>query len=140
MCVLLVEDDDAYADFVIEALGNTLEHVCVTRVVRLQKAVQELATAPVDVVLLDLTLPDAFDLLGVTAIRTAAPDVPLVVLTGSTDANLGSRVIAAGADDFLQKDPVDANLLVRSIRDARVRHTYRKSTRQVVMEAIARLR
>jgi signal transduction histidine kinase len=132
MCVLLVEDDDAYADFVVEAFGGTPEHVSVTRVVRLQKALQELATTPVDVVLLDLTLPDAFDLLGVTAIRTAAPEVPLVVLTGSADANLGLRVMAAGADDFLQKDQVDANLLVRSIRYARVRHTYLKTTRQVV--------
>jgi signal transduction histidine kinase len=132
MCVLLVEDDDAYADFVVEAFGDTPERVCMTRVVRLQKALEELATAPIDVVLLDLTLPDAFDLLGVTAIRAAAPDVPLVVLTGSADANLGLRVMAAGADDFLQKDQVDANLLLRSIRYARIRHTYLKSTRQVV--------
>jgi signal transduction histidine kinase/ActR/RegA family two-component response regulator len=117
----LVEDDDACAEFVIEAFGEARERVSVTRVVRLQEALQQLATIPVDVVLLDLTLPDAFDILGVNAIRTAAPDLPIVVLTGSLDAALGARVIAAGADDYLQKDQVDADLLKRSILYARDR-------------------
>ena len=121
MCVLFVEDDDAYADFVIDAFAEAPERARVTRVARLQDALQQLATIPVDVVLLDLTLPDAFDLLGVNAIRNAAPDVALVVLTGSLDAALSARVTAAGADDYLQKGDVNANLLVRSISYARDR-------------------
>ena len=121
LCILLVEDDDACAEFVIDAFGESPERVCVTRVVRLQEALQQLATIPVDVVLLDLTLPDAFDLLGVNAIRSAAPDLALVVLTGSLDAALCARVIAAGADDYLQKDQVDAGLLTRSLWYARDR-------------------
>ena len=128
--VLLVEDDDAQADFVIEAFGA--EHACVTRTVRLQEALKQLATTAVDVVLLDLTLPDAFDLLGVNAIRLAAPEIPVIVLTGSSDPTLGSRVMAAGADDYLQKEQVDANVLVRSIRYARERHAYREGARRVV--------
>lgn len=88
LCILLVEDDDACADFVIDAFAESLERVLVTRVVRLQEALQRLATLAVDVVLLDLTLPDAFDLLGVKAIRAAAPELALVVLTGSLDGAL----------------------------------------------------
>ena len=84
--MLLVEDDDACADFVIDAFAEAPETARVTRVARLQEVRQQLATIPVDVVLLDLTLPDAFDPLGVNAIRNAAPDVALVVLTGSLDA------------------------------------------------------
>ncbi len=121
LCVLLVEDDDACADFVIDAFAESPELVTVTRVQRLQEGLQQLATIPVDVVLLDLTLPDAFDLLGVNVIRAAAPDVALVVLTGSLDGALCARVIAAGADDYLQKDQVDTNLLNRSIWYARDR-------------------
>ncbi len=93
LCILLVEDDDACADFVIDAFAESLERVCVTRVVRLQEALQQLATIPVDVVLLDLTLPDAFDLLGVNAIRAAAPGLALVVLSGSLDGALCARVV-----------------------------------------------
>lgn len=125
-----MEDDDVHADFVIEAFG--VEHVCVIRTVRLQEALKQLATTAVDVVLLDLTLPDAFDLLGVNAIRLAAPEIPVIVLTGSSDPTLGSRVMAAGADDYLQKEQVDANLLVRSIRYARERHAYLEGARRVV--------
>ena len=128
--VLLVEDDDAQADFVIEAFGA--ERVSVTRTVRLQEALSQLATTAVDVVLLDLTLPDAFDLLGVNAIRLAAPEIPVIVLTGSSDPTLGSRVMAAGADDYLQKEQVDANLLVRSIRYARERLAYREGAHRLV--------
>lgn len=130
--VLLVEDDDACADFVVEAFEDTPEPVCVTRRVRLKDALQYLATTPVDVVLLDLTLPDAFDLVGVNAIRLATPDVALVVLTGSVDPTQGSRVTAAGADDYLQKDQIDASLLVRSIRYARDRHRYLEDARRLV--------
>ena len=127
--ILLVEDEDTYADSVIEAFADAPEQVCVTRKERLKEALQQLATVAFDVVLLDLTLPDAFDLMGVIAIRKAAPNISLVVLTGSVEATLGSRVIAAGADDFLQKAEVDADLLrkgliLRSIRYARARRTY----------------
>ncbi len=125
--VLLVEDDDACADFVIEAFEEAPERVLLTRKVRLQEALHELETGTVDVVLLDLTLPDAFDLLGVNAIRRIAPEVPLVVLTGSLNAALGAQVIAAGADDYLQKDQVDASVLVRSIWYARDRRAYLKN-------------
>jgi signal transduction histidine kinase len=128
--VLLVEDDDAQADFVIDAISGA--EYAATRTVRLQEALHELATKHVDVVLLDLTLPDAFDLRGVKAIRLAAPNIPLIVLTGSTDPSLGSRVMAAGADDYLQKDQVDANLLVRSIRYSRERHAYLEGARRLV--------
>jgi signal transduction histidine kinase len=129
--VLLVEDDDAQAHFVIETFERA-ERGCVTRTVRLKEALRHLATTHFDVVLLDLTLPDAFDLMGVNAIRQAAPDVPLIVLTGSTDPTLGFRITAAGADDYLQKDQVDANLLVRSIRYARERHAYLEGARRLV--------
>ncbi len=119
--ILLVEDDDACADFVLDAFADAPGMGRVTRVARLQDALHQLATIAVDVVLLDLTLPDAFDLLGVNAIRNAAPEVALVVLTGSLDAALSARVTAAGADDYLQKGDLDANLLVRSISYARDR-------------------
>jgi signal transduction histidine kinase len=129
--VLLVEDDDAQAHFVIETFERA-ERGCVTRTVRLKEALRHLATTHFDVVLLDLTLPDAFDLMGVNAIRQAAPDVPLIVLTGSTDPTLGFRITAAGADDYLQKGQIDANLLVRSIRYARERHAYLEGARRLV--------
>jgi len=127
--VLLVEDDDAYADLVIEALEEAFGNLGLKRVVRLKDALHHLATTEVDVVLLDLSLPDAFDLVAVTAISAAAPDVPVVVLTGSMDASLGSRAMAAGAHDYLQKGQVDANLLLRSLRYARERHAYLLATR-----------
>ena len=68
-----------------------------------------------DVVLLDLSLPDAHGAETVTRIRRAAPRVPIVVLTGNTDDDLVHQVVAEGADDYLLKSEITPSLIARTI-------------------------
>jgi serine phosphatase RsbU (regulator of sigma subunit) len=81
-------------------------------------ALQHCAMGRIDLVLLDLSLPDSNGLETFLLMYAAADDVPIVVLTGDTNETLGVRAVQAGAEDYLVKGLVDDQLLVRSIRYA----------------------
>jgi signal transduction histidine kinase/DNA-binding response OmpR family regulator len=128
--VLVVEDNDADADLVGEALGEgTTGDIHVRRVSLLKAAVTSLHEERFDVVLLDLSLPDAMGLEGVHRVRAEAPCMPLVVLTSMLDPAAGTRALAHGAQDFLIKGELGASELLRAIRYARERQQYADRTR-----------
>jgi len=68
-----------------------------------------------DCILLDLSLPDASGLDGLTQIREIALDVPIIVLSGLADESLAMQAVQEGAQDYLVKGQVDGRLLLRSI-------------------------
>src|SRR4051794_26508164 len=98
--VLMVEDNLGDADLVREALGGAAG-VKIEHAEDLAQARAQLSTAPVDVVLLDLSLPDAAGLEGVAILQREVPSVPIVVLTGTDDDVLGASAVQAGAQDYL---------------------------------------
>jgi len=116
--ILLVEDNPGDADLVREALASASDRVEIAHVDSLAKARARLEAGSVDVVLLDLSLPDATGLQGVERLHQAAPSVPIVVLTGLKDEVLGARAVQAGAQDYLVKGQTDEWLLVRAMRYA----------------------
>lgn len=83
---------------------------------RLADAIESCANLPIDVVLLDLNLPDADGLETVTEFREAIPHLPIVVLTGNNDEALALGAMAHGAQDYLLKDDITIPLLVKTIR------------------------
>jgi serine phosphatase RsbU (regulator of sigma subunit) len=116
--VLLVEDDDGDALLVSEHFADADLAVDLRRAESLAEAeiVLDHADLP-DCVLLDLALPDAHDFDGLR--RLLAIEGPAVlVLTGRRDEQLGADAVAAGAQDYLVKDAVDAPGLARAVRYA----------------------
>jgi len=85
---------------------------------RLDEGLTRIDKGGIDVVLLDLGLPDSNGLDTVRRARAHAPDIPIIVLTGHDDEVLGANVVWAGAQDYLVKGQVDATLLARAIRYA----------------------
>lgn len=71
-----------------------------------------------DVVLLDLSLPDSSGVDTVKEFRKAVPDIPVVVLSKLDDEELALQALAAGAQDYIVKDQMTIQLLVRAIRYA----------------------
>ncbi|MEH1882828.1 MULTISPECIES: hybrid sensor histidine kinase/response regulator [unclassified Nostoc] len=71
-----------------------------------------------DLVLLDLSLPDSIGLDTLKEFRGAVPDIPVVVLTGLDDEDLAMQALAEGAQDYLVKDQITIQQLVRAIRYA----------------------
>lgn len=121
--VLLVEDNDGDADLITELLSEAPpdSQRRVIRAVRLSDAVAMLRDLHVEVVLLDLRLPDGSGVECIEALRCKAQDVPIVVLTGLDDDHIAISCVAAGAQDYLSKQDVQARSLTRAIDYAVVR-------------------
>jgi signal transduction histidine kinase len=83
-----------------------------------------------DAILLDLSLPDSAGHATVHAMHAAAPDVPIVVLTGSDEHSLALDALKAGAQDFLVKGRFDQDMLGRALRYALVRGKLEQDLRQ----------
>lgn len=116
--VLILQDqrDDAHQ------IARQMAHLNDNTVVRItglvSEAIEILHDGPVEVVLADLSLPDAVGLDVVRRIGMAAPGTPIVILTGQHDDELGLRAIQLGAQDYLVKGQVDGPSLRRAVRHA----------------------
>ncbi len=114
--LLMVEDDtDDYVltrDLLAESSTNLFQ---VTRVAALADGLRQLAGGSFDIVLLDLSLPDSQGLGTFTAVARQARDVPVILLTGLSDEDLGVRAVQEGAQDYLVKGQLDGHVLVRAI-------------------------
>jgi signal transduction histidine kinase len=117
--VLLVEDDPGDArllrEMFSEGLSFKMELTCVGYMAEAEK---HLAANAIDVVLLDLGLPDAQGLIAIRRARAAAPGVPLVVLTGMDDEELAAQSLQEGAQDYLIKGQIEIRGLLRALRYA----------------------
>lgn len=114
--LLLVEDNPGDAHLVADLLANSGGEVFhVIHVALLAEAVDRMRHQSVDVVVLDLRLPDGSGVASVRAVREVAGKVPIVVLTGSEDEELALSCIDAGAQDYLAKSEVRPQNLRRAI-------------------------
>ena len=85
---------------------------------RLSSGLERLSKGGIDIVLLDLNLPDSQRLDTLESVLAHVPEVPIVVLTGLNDEALATKALQAGAQDYLFKVNLDGQLLVRAIRYA----------------------
>lgn len=114
--VLLVEDNKGDARLVQELLREgASKRFEVSHVERLAEARQQLMDKGAGCVLLDLSLPDASRLEALMQLRAAAPDVPIVILSGLQDELLAVKAVQEGAQDYLIKGRVDGQAIGRSI-------------------------
>jgi diguanylate cyclase (GGDEF)-like protein len=116
--ILLVEDNRSQAMMMERMLQDGGSEFEVVHVGTLGDAKAHLATSAVACVLLDLTLPDADRLDGLTEIRNVAPAAPIVVVTADNDAGRGIKAVQAGAQDYLVKGQMDSAQLCRAVRYA----------------------
>jgi len=114
--LLLIEDDDGDAFLVEELLHETGKIFDLHRVRSLAEA--KAAVKDASCVLLDLGLPDTYQLDGLRWLQNNVPSIAVVVLTGLTDEYLGEEAVRLGAQDYLVKGQVDGPLLDRVIRYA----------------------
>jgi len=132
--VLLVEDDQADLARIRSYLGRAetqRQRFEFVHQVRLEPALNRLAMDRVDVMLVDLNLPDSQGLDTVARAVAAAPDIPVIVLTeGEDDERFGLQAVQLGAQDYLAKETLDGPQLVRSLRLSRERQRMRVEAQQ----------
>ncbi|WP_436347357.1 bacterio-opsin activator domain-containing protein [Natronorubrum sp. FCH18a] len=152
--ILLIEDNPGDARLIQEMLRGTEELAQrvspdesagrtpeITRETRLEEGLESLDAMAVDVVLLDLNLPDSEGLQTLETVHEASGETPIVVLTGVRDQQVGVQAIQRGAQDFLVKDEVTSELLVRTIHHAieRARQERERQRQREQLEALNRL-
>ncbi|MFI6508556.1 PP2C family protein-serine/threonine phosphatase [Streptosporangium sp. NPDC050855] len=115
LTLLLIEDDAGDA-FLVEELLSEAEQPPKIIWVRTMAESRERLTDDVQCVLVDLSLPDATGLEALEQVLSMAPHAAVLVLTGLNDTHVGVEAVAAGAQDFLVKQDVEARLLARAIR------------------------
>lgn len=138
---LMVEDNPGDAVLIRETLKEVQElSIELIHVERLDEAIAHLKKEPFDVILLDLTLPDSGGLNTVRRTAAAAPDAPIVVLTGADDEMLGMEAVRLGAQDYLVKGQVDGRVVAKAIRYAMERKRTQTELRQARDELELRVR
>ncbi len=129
--VLLVEDNIGDADLVREYLSHAHQTgFDVLSVTRLAAALELLERERIDVILLDLGLPDSVGLETLSRILKAAPKGATVVLTGLDDHRAGLGAIRMGAQDYLPKDELTPDLLIRTVLYSAERKRWQDELRQ----------
>jgi sigma-B regulation protein RsbU (phosphoserine phosphatase) len=115
--VLLVEDNSGDARLLREMFRTESPgSFQLTHVLRLGEALVLLAKGGIDIILLDLGLPDGHGLDTVRRARAVAPEVPLIVLTGLEDEALAAEAMKEGAQDYLIKGEIENRALPRVLR------------------------
>lgn len=134
--ILLVEDNPADALLLRENIFlSGSEDISVSTVASLQQAVEYCQANLPDVALLDLTLPDSAGIETVRRARQFCSEIPIVVLTGVDDEQIGVEAVRLGVQDYLVKGQADGRSIVRAIRYA----IERKRLEQQILLANERL-
>jgi len=129
--VLIIEDDSWHVRYLTELLTNSgLDSYTVNSSRKLSSGLSRLERGGVDVVLLDLNLPDSEGLDTLYKILASNDDIPVVIYTAVDDNRVAREAIKEGAQDYLTKGHVDAALLSRSISSA----IERKKSQQRLVE------
>jgi signal transduction histidine kinase len=129
--LLLIEDNPHDAELLKWALQDT-DRLCfnVHWTTTIEAALERVVSMPVDLVLLDLNLPDSDGMKTLLKVKSAAPDLPVIVLTALTDESLALEAVKMGADDFLMKGKVSTDGILRCVRYSVERRRFQTRLRE----------
>jgi putative two-component system response regulator len=135
--VLVVEDNQGDVDLIREALSSSgFVSFQIEAVSRLSEALARLKNAGIDLILLDLGLPDSQGLETYHKLREAALHIAVIILTMNDDQEMAVVAVKDGAQDYLIKGQIGGGLLMRAIRYA----MERKRAEEKIKETMEHLR
>ena len=115
----LVEDNPGDARLIQEMLREPpITEFRLTLSTRVNELLESLERDPIEVLLLDLGLPDSQGMATFHRINDRAPGLPIVIFSGADDEQLASEAVSCGAQDYLVKGRINSFLLKRAIRYA----------------------
>lgn len=133
ICLLLIEDSEDSMLLIRHALETYGKgQYDLIWADTLMRGIEQLNRRSIDLVLLDLGLPDSSGTVSYAWVREVAPDTPIVVLTGDTCADTEYSVMASGAEEYLIKGQAPGELVIQTIRQAlrdRAGHRRRRLSR-----------
>jgi len=125
LTILLIEDDEDDVLIVKEMCSEVIARdLCLSFIVaeNLTEGIECLSKQSIDMILLDLGLPDSQGLSSIEKLQNLNLGIPVVVMTGQNDEWTGIEAVKKGAQDFIVKGDIDSSLFMRVIRYAFERH------------------
>lgn len=122
--ILLVEDsiaDQRLFEILLKPTNLSVNELWISST--LNKALEQLNHNKIDIVLLDLSLPDSSGFDGLKTIKQLHPNIPIVILTGLDDKKIATKAISLGAQDYIYKGDYSSSLIEKAILYAVHRHT-----------------
>ncbi len=115
--ILVVEDNPGDFLLIEDFIHEQFSRPEILEITTYADAALKISRAPgeVDVILLDLSLPDKTGAELVTSILEVADTIPVIILTGFSDIDFSTRSIAQGISDYLVKDDLTGAMLYKSI-------------------------
>jgi signal transduction histidine kinase len=130
--ILLVEDHESFVflirDMLVRKGGN---RYAFREAGSLEAGIAIMRATPLDVILLDLGLPDCQGFLTFAKTRANAPDAAIIILTALADEEMAIQAMRHGAQEYLAKDEVTPSILMRAIRYALERVRAERSIRHL---------
>ena len=115
--ILYFEDNPGDVVLAQEYLAEAKNISCQIQYVdRLAKGLPQLSDNNVDIILLDLNLPDSQGMATFEAVKQVADSIPIIIMSGLADEDLAVSAVQKGAQDYLIKGQLDVHQLVRAIR------------------------
>jgi diguanylate cyclase (GGDEF)-like protein/PAS domain S-box-containing protein len=116
--ILLIQDDPTDTNAVRAALNGSFQiewvRSCSAGLERLAQARKQ-RTVPIGAMLVDLMLPDCQGIETFDRLFLAAPQIPILVLSGAQDEAVAKLAVQHGAQDYLLKNHLDAYLLSKAL-------------------------
>ncbi len=125
--VLIVDDDEIDRELVRRCLNREDQSVNIFECNDLPEAIRTFDENTIDIALLDLGLPSSTGLATLHAFREAAPDIPVVLLSGLEDESIAVKAVEDGAEDFIKKDGLEQIWLSISLKNAIHRHRLKRT-------------
>jgi PAS domain S-box-containing protein len=131
MDILLIEDNPGDARLIRELLKEANDDSTIIVKEKLGLGMEYLHSKDMDVVLLDMNLPDSIGLDTFNKLQKEFPHIPVVITTSINDEELAARSLQLGAQDYLVKGHIDSPLLKHALRYA----IERKRAEEAVLRA-----
>lgn len=137
LSVLVVEDNEGDFVLVSSFLNEAYDEIKILHEEKLESAIEVLTEGAFDAILLDLSLPDSNGIHSIMEVVNIA-SAPVIVLTGYGNKEFGIKTLAAGVEDYLAKDEINATILSKSINYSIERSRIRKELKkqQAIFQAL----
>lgn len=117
--ILLIEDSPGDTRLISESLSELKNYqLSLLAVHTLTEGIVTLKKELIDVIILDLFLPESKGIDTLMRVKAVTPEIPVVILTGLDDEKMATEALQFGAQDYLIKGETTGNLIARSIRYA----------------------
>ncbi|AIL65380.1 Swarming motility regulation protein rssB [Rickettsiales bacterium Ac37b] len=117
--LLLIEDLIGDAKAITKALAyqESRNYFNIVTAHRLKDSINILNSEKIDIILLDLSLPDAKDIKALVELKALFPSMPIIVISDHSDERMINRVMENGADYFLSKSESSGIIIKKAINE-----------------------